>query len=104
GISTTARNRMILVSRPNRGLEVFMARSSCLHGRRPVGNRDPPLPFHAGEVHAVETLVTLGAERQRGPDAEIEVLERLQRLAEAEAGRIRSRPPPRLDDDLGVDA
>src|SRR5713101_2901888 len=89
GISTAARNRMILASRPNRVLEVFMARSSGLDRRRPVGDRDPPLPFHAGKVDVVEPLVTLGAEGQRGPDAEIEVLERLQRLAEADAGRVR---------------
>src|SRR5258706_11662955 len=80
GMRTAARKRMIFVRRPNRALlVVFMARSSGLDRRRPVGDRDPPLPVHAGEIDAVETLVPLGAERQRRPDAEIESLQRFQR-------------------------
>src|SRR5262245_10559908 len=105
GISTAARNRMILVSRPNRVLLCFVVivRSSGLDRRRPVGDRDPPLPVHAGEIDAVEPLVALGTERQRGADTKIEVLERFERLAEGDAGRIGAGAPQRLYHDLGVD-
>src|SRR5215510_8582835 len=103
GIKTAARNRMIFVRRPTRAVPVFMARSSRPDRRRPVGDRDPPLSVHAGEIDAVETLVPVGAERQRRPDAQVEVLERLERLAVADAGEVESRPPQALHDNLGID-
>src|SRR5918996_3462749 len=103
GTSTAARNRMILARRPKRGLWLFMRwPPSGLHGRRPVGDRHPALAVDAGEVNTVEALVALGAEAQRRPDAEVEALERLQRLPEPGPRRIRSRPSQRLVHHPGV--
>src|SRR5215471_19660882 len=103
GIKTAARNRMTFVRRPNRAVPPFIAPSSRAHCRRPVGDWDPPLSVHAGEIDAVETLVTVGAERQRRPDAQVEVLEGFESLAVPDAGEAGPRPPQGLHDDLGVD-
>src|SRR5919106_2761518 len=103
GTSTAARNRMILARRPKRGVWLFMRRPpSGLHGRRPVRDRNPALTVDAREVHAVESLVTLGSEAERRTDAEVEVLERLQRLPETGPGRMWARPAHRLDHDPRV--
>src|SRR5215472_13143375 len=71
-------------------------------GRGPIGDGDPVVALHPGEIDAVEPLVTLRPEAERRPDAEVEVVEGLERLAQAGPGGIGSRPTQRLDDHLGV--
>src|SRR6266542_1910211 len=77
--------------------------SSCLHRGRPIGDGHPSTVVDAREVDATEPLVTLRPEGERGADAEIDVLHRLQALSEAGARRTLPRSPQRLDDDLRVD-
>ena len=43
--------------------------SLCLHGGGPVRDGDPAAVLDAGEVDAVQPLMTLGAEGERGADA-----------------------------------
>src|SRR4030095_9680745 len=44
-------------------------------GRGPIGDGYPVLAQHPGEVDAVETLVALRSEGQRGSDAEIDAVQ-----------------------------
>src|SRR5499433_4060520 len=71
-------------------------------GRGPIGDGDPVVALHPGEIDAVEPLVTLRPEAERRPDAKVEAVEGLERLAQARAGGIGSRPTQRLDDHLGI--
>src|SRR5499427_6046467 len=61
-------------------------------GRGPIGDGDPVVALHPGEIDAVEPLVTLWPEDERRTDAEVEAVEGLERLAQARAGGIGSRP------------
>src|SRR5882724_88999 len=76
---------------------------SGANGRGPIGDGHPVLALHPGEVDAVEPLVTLRSEAEGGPYAEVDVVERLEGLAQACAGRIGAGPAQRLHGDLGVD-
>src|SRR5262245_26745346 len=71
-------------------------------GRGPIGDGDPVVALHPGEIDAVEPLVTLRPEAERRPDAEVEAVEGLERLAQAGPGGIGSCPTQCLDDHLGV--
>src|SRR5262249_14441655 len=71
-------------------------------GRGPIGDGNPVVSLHPGEVDAVESLVALRPEAEWRADAEIEVAQGLERLPQAGARGIVSRPAQRLDDDLGV--
>src|SRR5207244_5270586 len=102
GISTAARNTMIFGNRPNRMRALIMIAPLDLDGCRPVGDRDPSVPFDACEVDGVEALVPLGPERQRRADSEIEIAQGLQRLPERRARGLRARTAQRLHHDLGV--
>src|SRR5215470_6571861 len=48
-------------------------------GCGPIGDGDPVVPLHPGEIDAVESLVALRPEAERRPDAEIEVAQGLER-------------------------
>src|SRR5215510_8558589 len=50
-------------------------------GRGPIGDGDPVVALHPGEIDAVEPLVTLRPEAERRPDAKVEAVEGLERLA-----------------------
>src|SRR5262249_50625958 len=68
----------------------------------PVGDGYPPAAVHAGEVDALETLVALRREVQQGADSQVEIPDRLERLAKAGTGRAWPGPVQRLHDDPSV--
>src|SRR6266496_819695 len=61
---------------------------SGANGRGPIGDGHPVLALHPGEVDAVEPLVALGSEAEGGPDAEVDVVERLEGLDRSEERRV----------------
>src|SRR4030095_1192166 len=79
----------------------FSCRSGA-NGRGPIGDGYPVLALYPREVDAVEPLVTLRSEGERGSDAEIDVVERLEGLAQARPGRVGPGAAQRLHRDLGV--
>src|SRR5262249_60257088 len=83
-------------------LMVSPSGSSRFERAAPVGDGYPPAAVHAGEVDALETLVALRREVQRRADSQVEVPDRLERLAEAGTGQVAPGPLQRLRQDPGV--
>src|SRR5215468_7749324 len=124
GMSTATRNSVILAMSPKRmraaagaaarpgvsaltSVRLFirslLARSGLGPERDgPVGDGNPARVLHAREIHAVEPLVPLGAEGERGADAEVEVPERLEGGPQARPRRAGAGAPERLDHDPRV--
>src|SRR5262245_19664182 len=89
--------------RDSRLRAIGVSSGSGADGRGPIGNGHPAFTLHAGEVHAVETLMALRSEAERRADAEVEALERLERLLELGACGVGAGLAQRFHADLRRD-